>query len=151
MLFRQKQAMHHLQADVIWYNIKRKATERERETMDLTKLREQIDEVDRQIVELYERRMEICGQVAQYKIETGKKVFDKEREEEKLRKVKSMTHSEFNSHGIEELFEQIMSMSRKLQYKMLTEKGSSGRLPCIAVDRLGAETARVVFPGGDCQ
>ena len=149
MLFRQKQAMHHLQADVIWYNIKRKATERERETMDLTKLREQIDEVDRQIVELYERRMEICGQVAQYKIETGKKVFDKEREEEKLRKVKSMTHSEFNSHGIEELFEQIMSMSRKLQYKMLTEKGSSGRLPFIAVDSLGAENARVVFPGAE--
>lgn len=117
--------------------------------MDLAKLREQIDIIDKQIVELYEQRMDVSKQVAQYKIETGKKVFDKEREEEKLRKVKSMTHNEFNSLGVEELFEQIMSMSRKLQYKMLTEKGTSGRLPFIGVDRLDAERARVVFPGAE--
>lgn len=97
--------------------------------MDLTDLREQIDVIDQQIVELYERRMDISRQVAEYKIETGKKVFDKEREEEKLRKVKSLTSDEFGRHGVEELFEQIMSMSRKLQYKMLAEKGSIGRLP----------------------
>ena len=42
--------------------------------MDLTDLREQIDGIDQQIVELYERRMDISRQVAEYKIETGKKV-----------------------------------------------------------------------------
>ena len=47
--------------------------------MDLSELREQIDAIDRQIVSLYEQRMEICGQVAEYKIETGKKVFDRQR------------------------------------------------------------------------
>ena len=41
--------------------------------MDLAKLREQIDGIDRQIVELYEKRMEICQHVAEYKIETGKR------------------------------------------------------------------------------
>ena len=75
--------------------------------MDLAKLREQIDIIDKQIVELYEQRMDVSKQVAQYKIETGKKVFDKEREEEKLRKVKSMTHNEFNSLGVEELLKVI--------------------------------------------
>ncbi len=117
--------------------------------MDLTKLREQIDAIDGQIVELYEQRMEVSRQVAEYKIETGKKVFDKTREEQKIRSVKSMTHNEFNSYGIEELFEQIMSMSRKLQYQMLTEKGSIGRLPFIGIDRLDMENARVVFPGAE--
>jgi chorismate mutase/prephenate dehydratase len=117
--------------------------------MDLTDLREQIDVIDQQIVELYERRMDISRQVAEYKIETGKKVFDKEREEEKLRKVKSLTSDEFGRHGVEELFEQIMSMSRKLQYKMLAEKGSIGRLPFMEVDSLGKEKARVVFPGAE--
>ncbi len=117
--------------------------------MDLTKLREQIDAIDGQIVELYEQRMEVSRQVAEYKIETGKKVFDKDREAQKIRSVKSMTHNEFNSHGIEELFEQIMSMSRKLQYQMLTEKGSIGRLPFIGIDRLDMENARVVFPGAE--
>ncbi len=104
--------------------------------MDLLELRGKIDEIDAQIVDLYEKRMDISRQVAEYKIETGKQVFDKAREEEKLRRVKALTHNEFNALGIEELFEQIMSMSRKLQYRMLTEHGSTGRLPFIGVDRL---------------
>ena len=117
--------------------------------MDLMQLREQIDEIDSSIVELYERRMDISSQVADYKIETGKKVFDREREVEKLRKVKELTHNEFNAHGIQELFEQIMSVSRKLQYRKLAEKGSLGRLPFIGVDELDMKDARVVFQGAE--
>lgn len=117
--------------------------------MDLAGLREQIDAIDSQIVGLYEKRMDISRQVAEYKIETGKKVFDKIREEEKLRSVKALTHNEFNSHGIEELFEQIMSMSRKLQYRLLAENGSVGKLPFIGVDKLEMENVRVVFQGAE--
>lgn len=117
--------------------------------MDLQQLRTQIDKIDAQIVELYEQRMDISRQVAEYKIETGKKVFDKQREQEKLEKVKSMTHNDFNSHGIEELFEQIMSMSRKLQYQLLAENGSMGKLPFIGVDELETKAARVVFQGAE--
>lgn len=117
--------------------------------MDLLELRGKIDEIDAKIVELYEKRMDISRQVAEYKIETGKQVFDKAREEEKLRKVKALTHNEFNALGIEELFEQIMSMSRKLQYRMLTEHGSTGRLPFIGVDCLYKEKVKVVFQGAE--
>lgn len=115
--------------------------------MDLLDLRNQLDVIDSRIVELYEKRMEICRQVAEYKISTGKKVFDKQREMEKLATVKSMTHNDFNAHGIQELFEQIMSMSRKLQYQLLTENGSLGKLPFIGVDELETGKARVVFQG----
>ncbi len=117
--------------------------------MDLLELRGQIDDIDRQIVSLYEQRMEICGQVAAYKIETGKKVFDRQREMEKLAKVKSLTHNDFNSHGVEELFEQIMSMSRKLQYQLLARHGSMGRLPFIEVEEPNTRKARVVFQGAE--
>lgn len=41
--------------------------------MDLSQLRQQIDTIDRQIVNLYEERMDVSRQVAEYKIETGKK------------------------------------------------------------------------------
>lgn len=115
--------------------------------MDLLELREQIDEIDEQIVELYERRMDISSQVADYKIETGKNVFDKERETEKLNKVRDLVHNDFNKNGIQELFEQIMSMSRKLQYQKLTEQGNTERLPFIAVDELVAKKVKVVFQG----
>ncbi|MCM1088044.1 MAG: chorismate mutase, partial [Muribaculaceae bacterium] len=124
-------------------------TEGKKRLMDLLELRKQIDEIDEQIVQLYERRMDISSQVADYKIETGKKVFDKAREDEKLQKVKSMTHNDFNSHGIQELFEQIMSMSRKLQYKKLSDKGSLGKLPFIGVDSLDVQNARIVFQGAE--
>ncbi len=117
--------------------------------MDLLDLRNQLDVIDAQIVELYEKRMGICKQVAEYKISTGKKVFDKQREMEKLATVRSMTHNDFNAHGIQELFEQIMSMSRKLQYQLLTESGSLGKLPFIGVEELETQKARVVFQGAE--
>ena len=117
--------------------------------MDLGDLRKQIDSVDEQIVSLYEERMDICKHVAEVKIETGKKVFDREREKEKIARVKSLTHNDFNRTGIGELFEQIMSMSRKLQYQLLAEKGSMGRLPFIGVDSLVDDRVRVVFQGAE--
>ena len=117
--------------------------------MELSELREQIDEVDAKIVALYEKRMDISRQVAEYKIGTGKKVFDRVREKEKLEKVRSLAGNEFNKTGVEELFEQIMSMSRKLQYQLLTEAGSMGRLPFIRVDSLALDQTRVVFQGAE--
>ena len=117
--------------------------------MDLGQLREGLDEIDAQIVELYEKRMELCSQVAEYKAETGKKVFDRVREQEKLSKVRSLAHNEFNQMGVTELFEQIMSMSRKLQYQMLAKSGSQGRLPFIEVDKLDTQKSRVVFQGAE--
>ena len=117
--------------------------------MELSELREQIDEVDAKIVALYEKRMDISRQVAEYKIGTGKKVFDRVREKKKLEKVRSLAGNEFNKTGVEELFEQIMSMSRKLQYQLLTEAGSMGRLPFIRVDSLALDQARVVFQGAE--
>ena len=117
--------------------------------MDLSKLREELDRIDGQIVKLYEERMEYCSQVADYKIETGRNVLDKAREEEKLRKVRALVHNECNAHGVQELFEQIMSMSRKLQYSKLTAHGAGGRLPFIGVDALETDKARVVFQGAE--
>ncbi len=113
---------------------------------DLSELRGEIDAIDAQMVELFERRMEISGEVAEYKVATGKKILDKEREKDKIRAVKAMTHSQFNAHGVEELYQQIMAMSRKLQYQRMEEK-AIGRLPFVMVDRLETENIRVVYQG----
>ena len=42
---------------------------------DLLKLRDQIDVIDREIVRLFEERMDICSQVARYKIANGKRFW----------------------------------------------------------------------------
>ena len=115
--------------------------------IDLLQLRDQLDDIDEQIVHLYEKRMDICREVAEYKIENGKQVLDKEREKSKLQTLKAMASNDFYRHGVEELFEQIMSMSRKLQYQLLSKRGVICRLPFMEVESLKQASARVVFQG----
>lgn len=113
----------------------------------LEELREQMDEVDDQIVKLYRERMHLCDEIGAYKVRSGVKVLDRQREREKLQHVTGQMEDEFCKKGVRELFEQLMSMGRKLQYQRLVEAGALGRLPFIGVDSLDAEGARVVFPG----
>ena len=113
----------------------------------LEELREKLDQVDDQIVELYEQRSKLTEEVGEYKIRNGIKVFDRQREHDKLQNVAAKATTDFNKKGIREIFEQLMSISRKKQYQQLVEAGALGRLPFIEVDSLNAEHARIVFPG----
>lgn len=113
----------------------------------LEELREQLDQIDDQLVKLYEERMAVCEQVGAYKVHTGKKVLDKQREKNKLADVASKVTNAFNKKGIQELYEQLMSMSRKLQYRQLVEAGATGRLPFIELKEIEKTTARVVYQG----
>ncbi len=114
---------------------------------DLLQLRDEIDEIDSQIVELYKRRMAIAEEVAIYKISVGKKVFDKERETTKLEKLSEKVDTPFLKHGVLELFEQIMSMSRKRQYQLLTEYGKTEKTDFKEVEHLNYKNAKIVFQG----
>jgi chorismate mutase/prephenate dehydratase len=114
---------------------------------DLQEIRQEIDQIDDQIVQLYEARMKLTSDVAEYKINTGKPVFDKEREESKLTTLTGKASSSFTRHGIRELFEQIMAMSRKKQYKLLTEHGMMPEQEFTPVDHQSCSNARIVFQG----
>lgn len=59
-------------------------------TPDLKECREKLDGIDPGDRPLFEERMAVCGQVAEYKIETGKAVYDGEREKQKLAAVREM-------------------------------------------------------------
>lgn len=114
---------------------------------NLQELRKKIDVLDRKMVELFEERMEVCRQVAEYKIQSSTKVLDRARELEKLEAVRDLAHNEFNRHGVQELFQQIMAMSRKLQYQLLESHGARGRFPFVMVDKIEREHVRVVYQG----
>lgn len=60
--------------------------------------------------------MKVANEVAKYKMETGKAVFDKEREEQKLDSLSKICHGKIHEACGRELFSQIMSISRKYQY-----------------------------------
>ena len=55
--------------------------------LDLGQIRNEIDGIDKQLVELFEQRMKLTKEVAEYKIQTGKKVLDREREKAKIESV----------------------------------------------------------------
>ncbi|MCI8298821.1 MAG: prephenate dehydratase [Lachnospiraceae bacterium] len=114
---------------------------------NLDKIRREIDEIDRQIVSLYEERMQRTTEVAEYKISTGTQVLDKQREAQKLEQVKRLVEHAENSYGVAELFEQIMAMSRKRQYQLLNQRGLAQDPGFVQVDRLPFYTRKVVYQG----
>ena len=114
---------------------------------DLQELRKQIDEIDDAMVALFEKRMSIAEQVANYKIETGKPVFDEAREQEKLQSLGEKTHTSFNCCGIQQLYQQIMSISRKRQYQLLQAYDPKDLAGFTPVAKLEKKDARVIYQG----
>jgi chorismate mutase/prephenate dehydratase len=121
--------------------------------IDLSVSRERIDEIDSQIVALFEQRMAVANEVAKYKMETGRKVYDRQREEEKLECLSAMSHGVFNEHAVRELFSQIMSISRKYQYGVLPH--TEDVTDFVRVDGIAADSDTKVYyfgaPGSHTQ
>lgn len=115
--------------------------------LDLQEIRKKLDGIDKEIVSLYEKRMDLCRQVAEFKIGTGKPVYDGEREKQKLEAVKSMVQDEDNRQGAEELFSQLMTISRRLQYRLLAENGKSPDTGFCPVEEIRTAGARIVYQG----
>lgn len=115
--------------------------------MDLLECRKQLDGIDRQLVELFEERMRICGDVAEYKIGAGKPVYDGEREQQKLAAVAALAHGEYNQAAVQELFTQLMTISRRYQYRMMAGHGQQEKLGYEQVERLPMDGVRVVYQG----
>lgn len=113
--------------------------------IDLQETRKKIDEVDKKLVELFEYRMQLAVDVADYKKSVGKPIYDPIREEEKLKALSSIAVTDFNKTAVNDLFTQIMSMSRRLQYTMLYENDSLG---FTAVENIiPSDHARIAYFG----
>lgn len=113
----------------------------------LEELRGKLDKIDKELVKLFQDRMFLCGEVGELKVASGHKVADVQREGEKLENVETLVSGDFNKKCIRELYQQIMSMSRKLQYQLLCESGNMGGSPFIEVKSLDSANARIVFQG----
>lgn len=115
---------------------------------DLSVTRQEIDTVDKQIVELIEKRMDLAMEVAKYKISTGKPIYDRQRELEKLEKLGAMASTEFNSKSIQDLFLQIMSVSRRYQYRIIGDKEHEIDKLFAPVEKLQVDKdTKVVYAG----
>ncbi len=115
--------------------------------INLKETRDKIDDVDKKLVQLFEERMKLCQEVAEYKIANGKQVLDVTREKEKIEKIETLVNADFNRHAAGELFKQIMAMSRKLQYQILANHGMISDVLFESVDTIKKPGIKVAYQG----
>ena len=115
--------------------------------MDLLEIRDRIDSVDEKIVKLFEERMNLCKDVAEFKIKNHKQVLDPTREKQKIEKILKLTKDEAYRQSSGELFRQIMAMSRKMQYKMLAEYGIMKDIEFEETKQIKREGVKIVYQG----
>lgn len=115
--------------------------------LDLQKIREQLDQVDSQLVELFEQRMKLCGDVAEYKRKSKKPIFDPEREKQKRFAVRSLAKTPFNEIAVDEMFAQLMTISRRYQYQQLGTAKSRISEGFRLVECLPTAGVKVVYQG----
>ena len=89
--------------------------------MDILECRREIDNIDEELVKLFEKRMNIAINVAKYKIENNMPIFNEAREIEVIKKnVARLSNKEY-SKLTESFFNNLMTLSRSLQEEVFEE------------------------------
>ena len=81
----------------------------------LEKQRTEIDAIDREVVSLFERRMQVVMEVARIKKENGMDIFDASREKEVIAKVQSYLTDEGLKEELREVYATLMKVSKDYQ------------------------------------
>ena len=89
--------------------------------MDLKDLRKEIDEIDRELVHTFCKRMQIAAQIADYKKEHGLPVSHPGREQEVLEKVTAMAGEELQEY-VQNLYGELFRLSKDYQTRRSEEK-----------------------------
>jgi chorismate mutase len=90
---------------------------------ELEQLREQIDEVDRRILELVAERVRIVLRVGDIKRELDLAVYDPERERRLLAKLTELAPEPLDATTVRRVFERLIDESRRLEQRHVSGKG----------------------------
>ena len=82
---------------------------------DLEALRRAIDEIDRQLLELLARRMQLALRVGDYKRERELAVYDPERERRVLERLVQEAPSPLTAESVRRIFELLIDESRQAE------------------------------------
>lgn len=114
---------------------------------DLNQCRIEIDEIDKKIVELFEKRMDIAINVAEYKKENNLPILNAKREEDVInRSIENLKNKKY-ANITEKLFSYIMELSRSIQDKFISPEDNI-KIRNIHLDKtkkLGFQGARGSF------
>ena len=88
--------------------------------MSLDELRKKIDTVDDQMVQLFQERMKVAAEIAQYKAEQGLPVLQPAREREKLQDVAEKSAEDMQSYT-RVLYSLLFELSRAYQGRIISQ------------------------------
>lgn len=109
-------------------------------------LRVEIDQIDRAMTGLLERRLALTAQVAEYKQEKGLPVLDAKREREVLASKQTLVERRENQAAVFAFFEAVMAISRRQQRGILAKsRETPGPVP--PKTRAPIPNPRVLFQG----
>ena len=89
--------------------------------MELSELRKEINEIDKELVELFKKRMECSFNVAEYKIANNMEVFQADRENEIIRRVRNSVPEDLQNSA-EVFFTTLMDISKCKQFQKFFAK-----------------------------
>ena len=81
----------------------------------LNELRKNIDEIDREIIELFEKRMDVAREIGRYKKQHDLPVFDPEREKKLIEKNSNYVQNPNYRESYRHLLLLMMEESKKIQ------------------------------------
>ena len=90
--------------------------------MDLKAYRQEIDQIDNEIVRLFQERMDVAAKIATYKKEQGMAILQPAREREKLAEVSEKSREDMQSY-MRVLYSLLFELSRTYQ-----ERGNRSEL-----------------------
>ncbi|OQB14756.1 MAG: Shikimate kinase 1 [Firmicutes bacterium ADurb.Bin193] len=90
--------------------------------MDINELRAMIDEIDAEILKLFERRMEASKKIGEYKKEKNLPLYDEQREIALLQSRAKMMKNDSLDPYVKQLFKTIMQLSKGYQFQTVTDK-----------------------------
>lgn len=116
--------------------------------MDINELREKIDHVDKQLIDLYTQRMTISEDIAAYKQVAGKPIYDPERERKKLVEAAGMVPDELRT-GVIMLFSTLFELSSTHQMQVMNKTSTLANRITSAVENTPKQFPQ--FPIVACQ
>lgn len=89
---------------------------------ELENLRERIDAIDKEMIALFEKRMDVVADIAAYKIKNNLPVLNQNREDIVVSKVKSTVKNKNYADSAADLIQNIMEISKKFQQKIISKQ-----------------------------
>ena len=89
---------------------------------ELENLREKIDTIDKEMIALFEKRMDVVADIAAYKIKNNLPVLNQNREDIVVSKVKSTVKNKEYADSAADLIKDIMEISKKFQQKIISKQ-----------------------------